>query len=504
MSRRAPLGLIALAILLRWLVAQFSYSGQNKPPMYGDYEAQRHWMEITTNLPPRQWYTNTTDNDLMYWGLDYPPLTAYHMFSLGWISQRFINSSWTELHASRGFESYDHKLFMRSSVILGDLLIYIPAITCYFYKLDEASNNAQQTYNQQKLDTVIHSAMLMMYPAQILVDHGHFQYNSIFMGLALWAVIFMIKRKQFLSSIAFTLALGYKQMSLYYALPFFWFIASSNLRVRPIWKGLIRVLGIGLVVISVFAIMFLPYIHSIDLTLQVLRRIFPFNRGLFEDKVANFWFSLSIFYKYRNIYSIEELLKASTAMTLLVTLPAGIHLLVKPTIRTFKYSLVTTSLAFFLFSFQVHEKTILVPALPILLLSREHPQASNWFVIISTFSLQPLLIKDGQVVPYFVLLTIYTLLSIDAFSKHVTPNMKKLFCLHNFVVTAQITSILACFTLSIVSLLVPSPPQYPYIHPTLNALFSGGHFMAFLIYFYARQFMKQPMKTGKILSKKTN
>ena len=41
--------------------------------MYGDYEAQRHWMELTIHLPTRQWYTY----DLQYWGLDYPPLTAY-------------------------------------------------------------------------------------------------------------------------------------------------------------------------------------------------------------------------------------------------------------------------------------------------------------------------------------------------------------------------------------------------------------------------------------------
>lgn len=24
--------------------------------MYGDYEAQRHWQEITVNLPIQQWY----------------------------------------------------------------------------------------------------------------------------------------------------------------------------------------------------------------------------------------------------------------------------------------------------------------------------------------------------------------------------------------------------------------------------------------------------------------
>ena len=56
-----------------------SLLGQGIPPMFGDYEAQRHWMELTNHLPMRQWYTY----DLQYWGLDYPPLTAYHSWLCG-------------------------------------------------------------------------------------------------------------------------------------------------------------------------------------------------------------------------------------------------------------------------------------------------------------------------------------------------------------------------------------------------------------------------------------
>ena len=51
--------------------------------MFGDYEAQRHWMELTLHLPPQQWYTNGTHNNLQYWGLDYPPLTAYQSWLCG-------------------------------------------------------------------------------------------------------------------------------------------------------------------------------------------------------------------------------------------------------------------------------------------------------------------------------------------------------------------------------------------------------------------------------------
>ena len=53
--------------------------------MFGDYEAQRHWMEITYHLKPDDWYVNSTDNDLRYWGLDYPPLTAYHSYLMGYM-----------------------------------------------------------------------------------------------------------------------------------------------------------------------------------------------------------------------------------------------------------------------------------------------------------------------------------------------------------------------------------------------------------------------------------
>jgi alpha-1,3-glucosyltransferase len=73
-----PLILMA-AGLLRWTTGLWGYSGFQSPPIHGDFEAQRHWMEITKHLPVSQWYFH----DLQWWGLDYPPLTAYHSWLLG-------------------------------------------------------------------------------------------------------------------------------------------------------------------------------------------------------------------------------------------------------------------------------------------------------------------------------------------------------------------------------------------------------------------------------------
>ena len=69
---------ISLVALVRVLVGFQPHSGQgnwhgSKVAYGGDAEAQRHWMEITYHLPMSDWYYH----DLHYWGLDYPPLTAY-------------------------------------------------------------------------------------------------------------------------------------------------------------------------------------------------------------------------------------------------------------------------------------------------------------------------------------------------------------------------------------------------------------------------------------------
>lgn len=75
--------IVIIAIFFRLLVGLHSYSGEGVAPVYGDFEAQRHWMEITVNVPLKDWYRNTGANDLKYWGLDYPPLSAYWAYITG-------------------------------------------------------------------------------------------------------------------------------------------------------------------------------------------------------------------------------------------------------------------------------------------------------------------------------------------------------------------------------------------------------------------------------------
>ena len=71
------------SILIKILVGRFGYSGEKTPPKFGDFEAQRHWMELTIYLPVSEWYTDSRINRKDYWPLDYPPMSGYHSYILG-------------------------------------------------------------------------------------------------------------------------------------------------------------------------------------------------------------------------------------------------------------------------------------------------------------------------------------------------------------------------------------------------------------------------------------
>ena len=82
---------------------------------------------------------------------------------------------------------------------------------------------------------------------------------------------------------AFVLALSYKQMELYHALPFFFYLLGLCLRKEKTWPlAFLKLAKIGFVVIATFGLVWWPFLPQIE---QVIKRIFPLNRGLFEDKV---------------------------------------------------------------------------------------------------------------------------------------------------------------------------------------------------------------------------
>ncbi|XP_017004082.2 probable dolichyl pyrophosphate Man9GlcNAc2 alpha-1,3-glucosyltransferase [Drosophila takahashii] len=454
-----------LGLALRSIISLYSYSGADSPPMHGDYEAQRHWQEVTVNLDVGEWYTNSSNNDLLYWGLDYPPLTAYHSYLVGRIGKS-MDPRFVELHSSRGFQSREHKRFMRATVVTADVLIYLPAILYLVYCIDKTF---------QSDDKLFLFTLIAAYPGQILIDNGHFQYNNISLGFAAVAIAAILRRRFYTASFFFTLALNYKQMELYHSLPIFAFLLGECVAQKSFTSFIAKISRIAAVVLTTFAILWLPWLKSPQAALQVLHRLFPVARGVFEDKVANVWCAVNVVWKLKKHLLNDQMALVCIGCTLLAAMPTNVLLFRRRTKIGFLLALFNTSLAFFLFSFQVHEKTILLAALPSLFLLKWWPNEMVMFLEVSVFSMLPLLTRDELLVPALVSTLAFHLIfkCFNSNSKQSIESPLKYF--------ANISSILMISILA-ASLTIAAPPRFPDLWPLIVSVISCGHFLLFFLW----------------------
>ena len=100
------------------------------------------------------------------------------------------------------------------------------------------------------------------------------------------------------------------------------------------------------------------------------------------------------------LFDRENLISWSILLTALAFTPSLIHLFLFPSHTNLLYSLTITAFAFYFFSFQVHEKTVLLPLLPLSLLFCEHPLLSSWVGYVAVFSMFPLLLRDRLEIAY--------------------------------------------------------------------------------------------------------
>lgn len=415
-STKHPPGLTLLKILavtffLRLSVSLLPHSGQAAPPTYGDFEAQRHWMSLTAHLPITEWYFH----DSSWWRLDYPPLTAYHSYILGRLGT-WLNPAWFDLDTSRGMETLSLKTFMRCTVLLSEALVFLPAVLIF------------SRLRSSKRSSRLLLAALLLQPGIILIDHGHFQYNTVMLGFFLLAICSFLSDFPLLGCGFFVAALGFKQMALFYAPA-----VASYLTGRCFFgpKGFqpFHLLQIVAVTALSFAVLYIPillgvwhemsvsqawptdYQPFLDQILQTLHRIFPLSRGLFEDKVANIWCTIHFSGLYKLHYSPAALQLAALCLTMAMILPPCLIIFLRPRKDLMMLAFTTCAWGFFLASYQVHEKNVLLPLVPMTALLADGKAATKAWVgfanIVGTWSLYHLLIKDDLTAAYFPLLGVW-------------------------------------------------------------------------------------------------
>ncbi|KAL3880807.1 hypothetical protein ACJMK2_033014 [Sinanodonta woodiana] len=227
-----------------------------------------------------------------------------------------------------------------------------------------------------------------------------------------------------------------------YLLRCYCFQSHADGRIR--WDSFspVRLISLGIIVLSVFAVSFGPFIHMGQL-LQLLSRLFPVKRGLCHAYWApNFWVLYNVADKAAtvsaskfNLLAIESnrtavmtgglvqeydhvvLPSITPFVTLVVTLlaitPSLFLLWSRPRgPASFVRALVLCAFGSFMFSWHVHEKAILLIILPLSLLMLYKKKDAQLFLVISTvghYSLFPLLYRQQEIPIKVCLLLIYTL-----------------------------------------------------------------------------------------------
>ncbi len=136
------------------------------------------------------------------------------------------------------------------------MIFLFPAI----YLLAQQFTNAQYTITKKYTSLILLS--LLIKPDIILIDHGHFQYNSLILGLILSAFYCLLNRNYYICCVLFTIAIHSKQMAVYYALAFFAGLIGkvfNDYRMNNV-KIIGEILKFGVIVISVSLIIWLPFI----------------------------------------------------------------------------------------------------------------------------------------------------------------------------------------------------------------------------------------------------
>ncbi|GAB5036292.1 dolichyl pyrophosphate glc1man9 c2 alpha-glucosyltransferase [Nannochloropsis oceanica] len=266
-----------------------------------DFEVHRNWLALTHSLPLREWYFEHTSE----WTLDYPPFFAYFEW---WLSQVAAFLNWDpkmlEISATP-YVSEATILFQRLSVMVTDVVL-LAGLALWVHSIRPKIRTPQRVVALGLV--VLGSVGLLM------VDHMHFQYNGMMIGLLFLSIAALRHGWVLTGAALFAALLMFKHLFLSLAPAYFVYLLSSYCFVRTStssssssattttttksYFSLLRFLILGLTVLFIFSFALGPlgpfsfplpsssFSSSSSSLLptsylqQLASRLFPFGRGL--------------------------------------------------------------------------------------------------------------------------------------------------------------------------------------------------------------------------------
>ena len=156
-----------------------------------------------------------------------------------------IDPAWFALDKSRALDDPNLKIYMRATVFVSEYLAYVPALIIFLRRY-------AKTEGVNVWEGSIALVAILLQPGTILIDHGHFQYNTVMLGFAVATLSSMIAGRPLWGCVFFVGALGFKQMALFYAPAVFAYLLGICLFPRI---NIVRFLSIALVTVAAFAVL---------------------------------------------------------------------------------------------------------------------------------------------------------------------------------------------------------------------------------------------------------
>jgi alpha-1,3-glucosyltransferase len=396
-----------------------------------DFEVHRNWLSLTASLPLREWYRDEASP----WTLDYPPGFAYFERALASVA-RLFDARMLE-RSALGYASWRTVLFQRLSVMATDAVLYAGVASALAARPSAAPAASAARGARGALLRALPFALVVCDAGLLLIDHVHFQYNGMLLGVLALAVGALERRAHARGAFWFACLLQLKHLYLLAAPLFFVQLLSAHCCAGGRFRAR-RFAELGAIVLAVFGCCLGPF-ASEGCLLDVARRLFPFeSRGLTHTYWApNVWAlynaadcaavlgaralraaglapaggrlaraaSLKLAHMSGTVEPEPHALLpavspvACALLVLALNAPVLAAVWARPRPRAFRAALGTVSLAAFLFGWHVHEKAILTPLLCAALGAFDGPDELRAFVLLAApahYSLLPLLHEPAE------------------------------------------------------------------------------------------------------------
>lgn len=368
-----------------------------------DFDVHRNWLAITRHLPLEDWYFDDVNGTTVH-TLDYPPGFAFfeYFLSRNFVTEALIQQKILDERCLALLGDQDNRpspacvAFHRSTVIWSDLFFWTGAYI--------ASNDWTGFL------------FLVCNPGLLWLDHVHFQYNGMLLGILLGSLGLLARgstkpRNQLdyhvyhlIAAFLFALLLTMKHLYLPLA-PLYFVYLLSNYCIGPDNKFSVpNFLQLALVTGSTLVAPFLPFVvlthrySPSEQLAQMLARLFPFGRGLVHDYwAANVWAIWTLGDKMLNylpsslpLHGLPEVPPSLCSVCLLIGLVPGLVCAWKASSTTLLHCVVYCSLTGFMLAYHVHEKAIMTAIIPLTIMwsaSNESAQIRRLFARMTTLGL---------------------------------------------------------------------------------------------------------------------